>query len=215
MPYASQRYSADTMNSNCAALGDAAFVGFSRTLNGQTPSRESQYRMPDPMLLLWENHAGPGKAYVNKKGWGPDHQCAINMSAALQLAGVDMSTFTGSVLVTEIKGITLRLATDIYELTEWVKSRISCDMRDVNGRENPNWNKELTGKDDSVLSTFWGRQGIIIAIDSWKNESGQLRGHVDLFNRSVMKRAGTDWSLLTRARKIYFFQIDNENRFLP
>jgi len=50
MPNASQRYSADTMNSNCAALGDAAFVGFSRTLNGQTPSRESQYRMPDPML---------------------------------------------------------------------------------------------------------------------------------------------------------------------
>ena len=50
MPNASQRYSADTIISNRAALGDAAFVGFSRTLNGQTPSRESQYRMPDPVL---------------------------------------------------------------------------------------------------------------------------------------------------------------------
>ncbi len=47
MPNASQRYSADTIISNRAALGDRAFVEFSRTLNGQTPGRESQFRMSD------------------------------------------------------------------------------------------------------------------------------------------------------------------------
>ena len=67
MPYASQRYSADTMNSNCAALGDAAFVGFSRTLNGQTPSRESQYRMPDPMLHSVGQYSYDGEGRRVKK----------------------------------------------------------------------------------------------------------------------------------------------------
>ncbi len=52
MPNASQRYSADAIISNRAALGDRAFVEFSRTLNGQAPGRESQHRIPDPVLPI-------------------------------------------------------------------------------------------------------------------------------------------------------------------
>jgi len=51
MPNASQRYSADTIISNRAALGDAAFVGFSRTLNGQTPSRNRNIACLTPCFL--------------------------------------------------------------------------------------------------------------------------------------------------------------------
>ncbi|MGB3017021.1 MAG: hypothetical protein WBC65_04380 [Ignavibacteria bacterium] len=51
MPYASQRCSADTIISIRAALGDRAFDGFSRTLNGQAPGRESQFRMLDRVLI--------------------------------------------------------------------------------------------------------------------------------------------------------------------
>jgi len=50
MPPASQRYSADTIISSRAALGVGTFVGFSRTLIGQAPGRESQFRMSDPVL---------------------------------------------------------------------------------------------------------------------------------------------------------------------
>ena len=78
MPNASQRYSADTIISNRAALGDAAFVGFSRTLNGQTPSRESQYRMPDPML-----HRSNYLKAVNDtpKGLDPYFQNSVELPA--------------------------------------------------------------------------------------------------------------------------------------
>ncbi|MBP6002663.1 MAG: hypothetical protein KA746_04425 [Pyrinomonadaceae bacterium] len=55
MPYASQRYSADTTVSNRAALGDRAFDGFSRTLNGQAPARELQHRIPDPVLPFMQS----------------------------------------------------------------------------------------------------------------------------------------------------------------
>ena len=51
MTLASQRYSADAIISNRAALGDGAFYEYSRTLNGQAPGRESQFRMSDAMKL--------------------------------------------------------------------------------------------------------------------------------------------------------------------
>jgi hypothetical protein len=49
IPYASQLCSEVPIVSNRAALGDEAFVGFSKTLN-EAPGRESQYRMPDPFF---------------------------------------------------------------------------------------------------------------------------------------------------------------------
>ena len=66
MPHASQRYSADAIISNRAALGDGAFDGFSRTVNGQAPSRESQFCTPDPVLPL--------------PSWHPNSQLSSSLS---------------------------------------------------------------------------------------------------------------------------------------
>ncbi|MBP6004780.1 MAG: hypothetical protein KA746_15220 [Pyrinomonadaceae bacterium] len=51
MPYASQRYSADTIISNRAALGDAAFGGFSRMPNGQASTKHCTIASLTPSFL--------------------------------------------------------------------------------------------------------------------------------------------------------------------
>ncbi len=150
---------------------------------------------------LWRNHNGREKTYVDKDGKGPEHQCAINMSAALQMAGVDMSSYTGSVVTQEIGGIKMRLATDVSELSAWVRGKIQSTLGDV-AEENPNWKRDLTGRNDAILSAIAGRRGILIAEDSWFNkETKQIRGHIDLWDgsanggRGVMKREGSQESL--------------------
>jgi hypothetical protein len=51
MPNASRRCSEVPIVSNRAVTSEQALVEFSITPNGQAPGRESQYRMPDPILL--------------------------------------------------------------------------------------------------------------------------------------------------------------------
>ena len=161
---------------------------------------------------LWDFHAGAGAAYVNPKtGKVPSdykHQCAINMSVALQLAGVDMSSYSGITVDVPIGNNIYKAAISARSLGDWLFTFRNEHFKDVFTADNPNWNSKLTGTTDRLMNFIVGKRGIVIALDSWKDQkSGRIGDHMDLWNGQKMKREYVQNGLLFQGKTLFFIRL--------
>lgn len=157
-------------------------------------------------LQLWESHP-------NVKGDGPlldkavyENQCAINMSAALIRAGVDMKTYRGTWSWQKDRA---RYAIRAEELANWLAggaSRLPAKLTKYNGEEA----SEAFEKVDH-------KKGIIFFKDYYG--PGMTGDHIDLYNRSRMTEVFSwfriharislsgVWSDFRKAKSIWFWEL--------
>jgi hypothetical protein len=133
-------------------------------------SRESSTNKPQlpDFDTLWKNH--PKDKKLPSKY---DNQCAIKLSYALLLSGVDMSSFNGATETITVNEKNYKVALRAYELWNW----ISDNFANQKAGYSTLWHSPRNGE-INVARHFEGKFGIIMLKDFWGN--GQ--GHIDLWN---------------------------------
>jgi hypothetical protein len=172
---------------------------------------------------LWAAYPG-GHPYVDANGKTPagyENQCAINLSAAIHGAGIEMRSFQGAT-VTLPSG--RRAATSASQLAAWLRRQPFCGL--------PQAPENVAG--DKWQSKIKGRTGIVYFEHYWaRNEAEKAAGkptgdHIDLWNGTRLTAvgweffsafgrrlginaigAGTDWgySDVRKARAILFWEV--------
>jgi hypothetical protein len=133
---------------------------------------------------LWSSYPG-GQPYKDPKTGNPpkgyENQCAINLSAAIHGAGVEMKSFKGAVV--EMGG--RRLAIRAEELSTWLKLQPFCGL--------PRHPEDITGA--SWEEKIKGRTGIVFFADYWSraSEKAPTGDHVDLWNGSRLTAVGASF----------------------
>jgi hypothetical protein len=172
---------------------------------------------------LWASYPG-GHPYVDANGKTPagyENQCAINLSAAIHGAGVEMKSFKGAT-VTLPNG--RKAATSASQLADWLKLQPFCGLpqrpEDVAGSD---WQGKIRGRTGIVFfSHYWWRDAAEKAADRPTGD------HIDLWNGSRITGvgvhffsawgrrfgfpaigAGTDWgySDVGRSKVIQFWEV--------
>lgn len=173
---------------------------------------------------LWTAYPG-GHPYVDPSGRTPngyENQCAINLSAAIHGAGVEMRSFRGAT-VTLSTG--RKAATSASQLAAWLKQQPFCGLPIAPG--------DVTGED--WQDRIKGRTGIVYFEDYWARNAGEKStnrptgDHIDLWNGSRLTAVGwaffsawgrrlgvhsflpgteRGYSDVRRARSILFWEVD-------
>lgn len=137
------------------------------------------------------------------------NQCAIKVSVALHLVGVEMKSFKGATTPVNGKQAAIRAE----ELATWLSKMPFCGL--------PQRPDDVTGEDWALKVK--SRSGIIFFADYWtrpgesaQNASGD---HIDLWNGEKMTGLGSGlrarfgivipniWSDLRKSRRIMFFPM--------
>jgi Type VI secretion system (T6SS), amidase effector protein 4 len=120
---------------------------------------------------------------------GYENQCAIKVSVAIHVAGVEMKSFKGASVSINGKKAAVRAA----ELATWLKQQPFCGLpkttATVTGKD---WQEKLKGKTGIVFfANYWAREG---------EASTPSGDHVDLWNGSRLTASGTGGALTSFAR---------------
>lgn len=150
-----------------------------------------------------------------------DNQCAIRLSATLHSIGIEMKSFSQSLVKpgpgkTSIGRILLNgkaAATRADEMASWLRLQPFCGLpsgaEDITG---PDWEKKVRGRTGIIFfGGYWRRDG-----EAPGQGSG---GHIDLWNGERMTGVGSGfrarwnivipgiWSDLNNAKTIWFFPV--------
>jgi hypothetical protein len=137
---------------------------------------------------LWAAYPG-GHPYVDANGKTPagyENQCAINLSAAIHGAGIEMKSFRGAT-VTLLNG--RRAATSASQLANWLKQQPFCGL--------PMAPENVAG--DGWQDKIKGRTGIVYFEDYWaRNEQEKAANrptgdHIDLWNGARLTAVGWEF----------------------
>jgi RHS repeat-associated protein len=155
---------------------------------------------------LWKNHAGGNSLPLEF-----EHQCAAKLSLALQLSGVDMTTFFNNKKYKDgfrsvtVNGKTYKIGIRAYDLWDWIYNNFANGNNDGPGEYLKTEYDKVEGAVD-VADKFKHKQGIIIFFDFW----GNSQGHIDLWDGENLG-GGVVYgpnSFFDRARKIILLDVD-------
>ncbi len=171
------------------------------------------------MADLWNAHPGQKPAYVDESGKAVyEHQCAINMSYALQKVGIDLSGFTGAKIVKVIDGKKMILALRAAELGKYLTDNAQRLFGDnlvggVRYGVNTNWTGKFVSdatNTDAFYQSIKGKRGILVLLDSYEYEDDEgkkhIGDHMDLWWQERMKRESGN-KLLKQAKEMYFIEL--------
>lgn len=151
---------------------------------------------PVTFALLWNNYV-TGNPYDDP---AYDNQCAIRLSATFHRVGIEMKSFSQSLVKpgagkTSIGRILLdgkATATRADEMASWLRLQPFCG---------------LAAQPDNITGRGWqgkikGRTGIVSFANYWQrdNEAGRSGGHIDLWNGSRLTNNGILGTVQTFAR---------------
>lgn len=170
------------------------------------------------MADLWNAHPGQKPAYVDDSGKAVyEHQCAINMSYALQKVGIDLSGFTGAKIVKVIDGKKMILALRAAELGKYLTDNAQKLFGDnlvggVRYGVNSNWTGKFSDatNTDAFYQSIKGKRGILVLLDSYEYEDDDGKSHIgdhmDLWWQERMRRESGN-KLLRQAKEMYFIEL--------
>jgi hypothetical protein len=144
---------------------------------------------PLVFTTLWSNYPN-SKPYVDKSGNPPkgyENQCAIKVSQALQLSGVDMASFKGATASVAGKRLVIRAE----ELATWLKKRKIPGVGSPLNITGADWQDKAKNKKGIIyFANYWKREGE-------KSPSGD---HIDLWNGSRLTASGFEGTVVTLLR---------------
>jgi hypothetical protein len=137
---------------------------------------------------LWAAYPG-GHPYVDANGKTPpgyENQCAINLSAAIHGAGVEMKSFRGAT-VTLPSG--RRAATSASQLAAWLKLQPFCGLpKEPENVTGADWQDKIKGRTGIVFfEHYWWRN------DAEKAADKPTGDHIDLWNGSRITAHGWEF----------------------
>ncbi len=186
--------------STCATNDERPDRGTGARCRHQSPASRHAQKAPvavKPIAFdaLWNAYPS-NKPYVDKTTGEPPsgyaNQCAMKVSLAMMVAGIDMSSFAGATVSADNR----RLAVRAQELADWIAQRklsgLSASPENITGAD---WQATIKKRRGIVFfANYWAREG----------ESGTPSGdHIDLWNGWRLTASGLEGVAVTTLRFVF------------